>query len=415
MDAERLKDTLGRPEMEWLLQRLRRRLENGVGLTGTVTLQTPTPAERSAMARLFGRRHSSPSLVVKLHELDRLLRDGEICDGLQAALDALLGSVPNLKHHRTAKTEEWQRVFAEAPAGAWLDELRATGLLKRIAKGDPRRARQLLRDALRVIERLPARGVPIAQLAATSTGNSHALDPGEPVGTLVIRYLSLANSSERLEGAEERRHAWASAGVLCDELSSPVLVLNLVSDSPTPTGEALRLHSRTGEPYRLSIRQLLRDQSLFRSDRRLSRIFVCENPTIVAAAANRLGIRCAPLICIEGQPKTASRLLLDQMEAGGCKLLYHGDFDWPGIQIANLLYRRHGFIPWRFTASDYRSLTGSLPLTGNPTDALWDPELKISMITSGRTIHEEQLIDTLLADLSSAPSAPLIVSVVEVI
>jgi len=87
---------------------------------------------------------------------------------------------------------------------------------------------------------------------------------------------------------EERRHAWASAGVLCDELSSPVLVLNLLPDSSGPAGEALRLHRSAGEPYRLSTRQLLRDQALFRSGAKVRRVFVCENPTIVAAAANCL-------------------------------------------------------------------------------------------------------------------------------
>ena len=32
-------------------------------------------------------------------------------------------------------------------------------------------------------------------------------------------------------------------------------------------------------------------------------VFVCENPSVVAAAADRLGRRCRPLLCTEGSPR----------------------------------------------------------------------------------------------------------------
>jgi hypothetical protein len=76
------------------------------------------------------------------------------------------------------------------------------------------------------------------------------------------------------------------------------------------------------------------------------------------------------------------------------------DFDWPGIQIANVIYRRHRFIPWRFSAADYSSASASLPLTGPPIEALWDSDLTRVMMESGHAIHEEQLLETLLLDLS---------------
>ena len=409
-DLARLKDSLGRPGMEWLVQRLRQRLENGLNLSGTVTLRDPAPAQRSALARLLGRRQPAASLVVKLDELDRLLRAAEICDGLDDALHTLVGPVPNIKQEKTHKAEQWQLVFDEArellgslpEAHAWFEDLKATGLLRRLANNDPAYARTLLNGAVRVIRRLPADGVPIAELAATCTGNSHALDAGEPVGTLVMRFISLLNAVEAAGDAEERRHALASAGILCDELSSPVLVLNLRSDSSSATGESLRLNCKAGEPYRLSTRQLLRDSMLFHPNTKLARVFVCENPTVVAAAANRLGSSCAPLVCVEGQPKTAARLLLGQLTEAGTELFYHGDFDWPGIQIANVVFRRHGFTPWRFTSRDYLDLRGSLPLTATPIDSTWDPELKTSMMATGRAIHEEQAIEILLGDLGAS-------------
>jgi len=49
---------------------------------------------------------------------------------------------------------------------------------------------------------------------------------------------------------QSRREAWASVGVICDELSAPVLVLNLRASDDGPTSRALRLYADAGEPFR---------------------------------------------------------------------------------------------------------------------------------------------------------------------
>lgn len=82
-------------------------------------------------------------------------------------------------------------------------------------------------------------------------------------------------------------------------------------------------------------------------------VYVCENPNIVAIAADRLGPHCAPLICTDGMPAAAQRTLLTQLARAGARLLYHGDFDWPGLRIANLVIRSFRAEPWRLGAGDY--------------------------------------------------------------
>jgi uncharacterized protein (TIGR02679 family) len=173
-------------------------------------------------------------------------------------------------------------------------------------------AERLLLPALNILERLPAQGIPLAELAALATGDAHALDPDRPLATLTIRAAALFGV-ERWDDAESRRDAWAALGVLCDELSAPVLVLNLRAADGGPTSRALRCHAETGEPCYLSTRQLLRARPEFRVTAVGPMAFVCENPSVVAAAANRLGRASQPLICIDGQPKTAVRLLLNQL------------------------------------------------------------------------------------------------------
>ncbi len=148
---------------------------------------------------------------------------------------------------------------------------------------------------------------------------------------------------------------WAAVGVLCDELSAPVLSLNLRADMESLTGKVLNLHAECGEPYRLTVRQLLRHPPIFATEIVGSVVYICENASVIAAAANRLGVNSAPIVCIEGQPKTAARLLLDRLRSTGLRLAYHGDFDWGGVRIANLIVQRHGAAPWRMSTDDYRA------------------------------------------------------------
>jgi uncharacterized protein (TIGR02679 family) len=406
-DASRLRQLLGGPELAWLVERARRRLLNG-SASGSVTLHEPTAAQREAVDRLLGRKPSrGTSLTVRLGELEALLQHAEVCDSLAEAIPALTGPIVDVRAQQRAAGQSWAELFAAAgvAAGArpavtaWLDDLRASGLLKRLSRGDPSVGRRLLEHALEIDRRLPAKGVPLAELAAAVTGDSHALDPGAPLGSIAVRLAAAAGSVETWDGSRARRDAWASVGVLCDELSGPVLTLNLSGDGTTVTDRVLQLHAEAGEPCRVTIRQLLRDPPALGPRIAGRTIYVCENPTVVASAANRLGPRSQAIMCLEGQPRTAAHLLLIRLVAAGARLVYHGDFDWAGIHIGNLVMRRYRAAPWRFSSEDYRVARGGTELLGAPVAAIWDPKLEAAMIETGRAVHEEQVVDMLLTDL----------------
>jgi uncharacterized protein (TIGR02679 family) len=91
----------------------------------------------------------------------------------------------------------------------------------------------------------------------------------------------------------------------------------------------------------------------------------------------------------------------------GAGLVYHGDFDWGGVHIANGVMRRHGAVPWRFSTADYLAREGGTPLRGRPAPAIWDPALAPAMQRRARRLHEEQVIDDLIADLAGPrPAGP---------
>lgn len=94
--------------------------------------------------------------------------------------------------------------------------------------------------------------------------------------------------------------------------------------------------------------------------------------------------------------------MLAWLRAAGCELRYHGDFDWPGVAIANRLVARCGVTPWAMGPADYEmGVRGSGPkLAGVPVEPCWDPELGAVMRMHGIAVHEESVLDTLLACLT---------------
>ncbi|WP_171162531.1 TIGR02679 family protein [Streptomyces sp. I05A-00742] len=405
VDRDRLTRLLGDPGCAWLVNRARRRMERGEPLTGPVTLAAPTDGERTAAERLLGRAPGTGrSLSVRLDEVDALLRrSGVSPDGLAVAVIALTGPVTLLSDAREQEANAWRDAYApltalcvERPELAdWSAQIRRSGLLRRLAH-TPDAARALLASTATVLRGLPADpAVSLPAFAARTLGNAHALDDNTPLATLVLSGIRALTGFPDGTGAEWRREAWASTGLLKDALSSTVLTLGLRG---TP---ALDWTAGTGEPAVLTLRQLTRTPPL--AEPRV--VHVCENPTVLATAADAHGPACPPLVCLQGQPSAAALTLLRHLHARGAKLLYHGDFDWGGLRIATALLQRVPWHPWRYTTSDYRTAAATNPLapplTGTPADASWDPELRPTLTELGVRVEEETVLDDLLTDLAS--------------
>jgi uncharacterized protein (TIGR02679 family) len=413
-EPDRLHRLLGGEPMAWLVRRVTERMATGRPLTGTVTLTDATAEQRRAAERLTGRAaRSGASLSVSLDEVDRILRDsGAAPGGLAEAVTLLTGPVQDRNQDRAERKAAWDAAFTpldDAVDGRqelarWRDWLVATGLVLRLAP-EPDRARPLLAQVAAVLRRLPSRGVPIGRLAAECCGDAHALDEGRPVGTLVLSAVhALTGRPFAAEGtADARRAAWAQAGVHLDELSSLVLCLGLPGDTRTMLGRTLAACHDAGQPAVLTLRQLrCHDEPLF-----AGRVWICENPVVVAAAAEELGASSQPLVCVRGQPSAAAWRLLDLLASGGAEFGYHGDFDWGGVRIARAVCDRVKGEPWRYDRDAYeaalRAAQTLAPLTtlaGEAAETPWDPELASAMRRHNLRVEEELVIDALLQDLS---------------
>jgi len=413
----RLERLLGGRGLAALRQRLRRHFERQIEPdTGRILhLGGLEPAEREALALLTGRPVSTArSARIDLAAIDAAMQAAGLCESLREALERLDGPIENRTALRTAAKQAWaamlQRTGRDPRLLAWLQTSAARALLKRLARRDAVLAEALLAQADAVMRRLPASGLPRAQLAAQVLGNAHALDAGQPVASLVLAALRrggahhhgavpgtdvpAAHGGDEPADEERARSVWARAGVLVNELARPVLLLNL------PVGGGPLFEQ--GEPAYLSLRRLLRDPPRWAVQSR--DIYVCENPNLLAIAADRLGACCAPFVCTDGMPAAAQRTLLDQLAGAGARLYYHGDFDWPGLRIANHVLRRWPARPWRMHARDYEAAVQAAPhrkrdLASSRIVASWDPQLASAMHRHGLAVAEEAVADSLIEDL----------------
>lgn len=406
VDSPRLARLLGTPDLSWLVERARRRLVAGQPMTGSVSLADPTPAQRAAAERLLARAPGGGrSLTVRLEAVDAVLRrSGASPNGLAAAVALLTGPVTSLVQARQEEEDAWKRahtpldeLVASVPALAeWAARIRADGLARRLGR-TPDVTFGLLTRVCTALYALPA--VPVVSLpafAARVLGWAHALDDGTPLATLTLSGARALTGFHDGQGAEWRREAWASVGLLRDELSSTVLTLNLRG---TPALDRL---AEDGEPCVLTLRQLTRRAPAVTDPV----VRICENPTVLAAAADMLGPACAPLVCLQGQPSAAALTLLRGLHDHGATLYYHGDFDWGGLRIAGVLRRRVPWLPWRYTAADYRAAVLRCaqpplsPLVSTPTETPWEPALATAVAELGVRVEEERELELLLSDLT---------------
>ncbi len=448
VDLARLRSTFASPEFARLIDALQKRLELGRPLTGTLTLSAATPVERDALDGLLGRKSTrGASLQVDLDFLAVTLRDAGICDDLASAVEALRGPVLDRRGLAAEREEAWSAFwrstsdeFASLPLlQPWFAKLASLGSMKRLCNDSPATATTLIGEIARVAKALPAAAEPLASFAARLFGagdaRERALDhlegtlartyrstsavPHDPSfrgwawtedtagwvdptsrATLALRAAARIGSITFMDDAEGRRAAWASVGVMCDELSTPALVFNLSARGDTPLARLLQSAVQDAEPVHVSLRLLLRSPLTEDSGIAGKEVFVCENPTIVALAATRLGRACAPLVCVNGQFATPSLVLLRQLRDAGAQLRYHGDFDPAGLLIARRVMNECGAKAWRFSAADYATAPKGVRFAGAPGATPWDEELRNVMHIAGYAVHEEAVFASLAEDLA---------------
>ncbi len=399
---------LGRPELAPVVDELARRFSNGEIPVSLTLDDLPDPA-RQAIAdllgaeRLPGRRSRLPiaRILTSLHLAS--------VEDLRRVVVELRGPLPDRRAaRRTAvatRAALWAWVSHEVARLSvasdpdvllpWVESLQARGI-----RGGVGVYRERLERVLAVLRKLPADDVGLAALGTDCTGDPHALDYGRAVGTLILDALARAADLPRPHDAETARLLWERFGVVPDALSSTVLAIGLPGHGGSPLAHWLAAAAAAGEPVVLTLANLRRwPVAPLGPD---ERVYVVENPSVVAEAAARGWFGLPPLVCSSGRPTVAVVTLLRQLTVGGAIAYQHADFDATGIGITTWLTQRAKTVPWLMDAGSYvaavrgRSERGS-EMTGKIPPTPWSPELHDALEQARVPVYEEEIRDALLA------------------
>jgi uncharacterized protein (TIGR02679 family) len=384
------------PGWQRLLAAARRSLERtGGSLAGSISLLAPDETERYVVIGVTGvhRPAGVRRVTVRLAELDTFLRDVHGV-GLAEAVGPFRDRPGERSREAAGREAVLELAATSRHAGqpwfdGWLASMRRDGTLTRIVRGG-----LPFRHVLAVLAALPVPGEPMPVFAERVLGDTKALTDG-PLRGLVLRALAAWHEMPAPASAEQERALWELAGVVPDDLASQVLVLNVPAAGGL-LGDWLSAAAQAHVPFRVTLHQLRSARLAVPAEE----IFVCENPAVLRAAAGR---PTWPLVCTEGAPATAVHALL-ACRPPGAVIRWRNDFDWTGVRLtASALARYPDAVPWRMSGADYLAADGpGLPLTGAPTATPWDPSLAEAMTETGRSVMEERLINTLLADLMAS-------------
>lgn len=402
------------PDLDWLWQQVAaaadRRGDADLA-AGTLKINAPTAAaQRAAATGLLGGQplRAGQQRIVVLEQLTSRVqvRGPHLTPGAVAAHAAgrPLAAKAHDKAERAAVEERLRSRFAQEQAqlpehvqrlvgdDPWT-RLATSGALTRLLKeADPS---ALLSAACAVLAVLPPPGQRVDRRVLVP-GSPHALDDGTPLAGLVFALTSVTG--------RRPRKAWDALGVDIDNLTGGLLALGV-----QPAGWHLPPTAVVTLPPRE-----LSDVQWPVPEQPGSWVFVTENPSVLAAAADvvRNTGTVIRLLCTVGTPSAVENAAVGRLAAVGWNVAVRADFDPSGLaHVRALLASAPTAALWRMSAGDYEAsideCSQSAGLTVDAQAVPWDAGLAATMTKHGRAAYEEDLLPLLLSDLKAGQPPPL--------
>lgn len=400
-----------RPVFGRLLRGFREKYRSYGKFAGTVILKNLKETERDDLEGFLLRNyHGKKSASVSAERFERALEESRFAgiSGKDVLELYFQEPVQGKKEQRQQEEQQWENLLSRvksenAQAGLsmqWISEMQMQGgaaeefsvyLKKRYRESGKgfAEAERMLRLGMRILDALPAgkmaarasdsrnrerkientaegKGIRyLAVFAAEITGNPHAFDDGTKDGKYLellvkwyVRHRKPESESSGLEKwaefpAYRKQRLYLRAGILRDDVSNYALAAGVrAEDREGKLHAGMEGFFEEGEPVQIPLSVIAEWKSAFCPE---NRMYIVENPSVYAVLCGKWNRRCG-LMCMNGQPRFSSLLLLDLLAESGTEVWYAGDIDPEGLLIAQRLkrYYRGKFHLWHMSAEDYK-------------------------------------------------------------
>ncbi|CAG7651675.1 TIGR02679 family protein [Paenibacillus allorhizosphaerae] len=376
-------------------------------IAGEITLEILKPEERRAISEFF-RSVDEPKepYKMKLVKFEKMLANS-VFDGitLKELLDAYAGEeLISNKQAREDKRSQQQLFFdrlTTAAANANVQAVLAQPPRSyiRLYEEDEHKAKTILSLVLEALAALPLHGYErLPMFAEKITKDPHAFDP-DVWGKYLIDGLKLLFDAPE----EDESELLVAAGILKDDIHNFVSASGLISNF-----SFWQIASEEGCILNVPLREAIK--LTFAAPAHGKDVFVVENSGVFSALLDRMkNGPMPPLLCLHGQPKESSLILLDRLAESGVTIHYAGDFDPESLMICERLWQRYGehFTLWHMDRISYDTCLSLVELSTRRLSMLKNVqmpdlhEVKERMLEAGRAGYQERLVPRLLKDLNN--------------
>ena len=399
---------------EKLFQKFKEKYASLGHMGGKAVLSGLTLAEKQDLSGFLQKDYTeNKTVTVSAGLLEKCLAESRF-SGISAEmlLEAYFGEKLTVEKEEKKRKDFFAGLLdgkEEDPVGMWLKEVlenhgNGYEILMQQYRENPEGLRDILKNIMKAYQQICIirKKQLLAVFAAQVTGNPHYFDAGKTAERLLILFLKdqfKSSFSDEMSPAEEKSCLLYQAGILKDDLSNETLAYGLHAwKQDGCIHKGIEGFLKEKEPVRLTLRTL---GELGKVTAQKREVYVVENPAVFSILTSR-NPSCAA-VCINGQPRLASFLLLDFLRETH-QFLYAGDFDPEGLLIAQRLKERYedSLYLWKYEAEWYKKYLSGVRLSGSrikKLDHVYRPELleiKKWMQKEQKAAYQEAMIEIYL-------------------
>lgn len=383
--------------------------------SGSVKLTNLTKEDKMALRGYFRKSYDGldegDSLSISYSKFSKAWENTRFC---QLDLNNFLESMSN--GELISKQEERDREhrirqgimdsmleeYADGLANKWLKAVKAGEF--RLQRKERYFQKDILGEIAYAINNLPTKYECLPIFANRTTGNPHEFDIEDENGRLLLNVLAWLEGVQSPTNVEEKNSILYKYKILRDDINNFVTAYGLLAYIDDKEIAYWRMAADNNSVLNIPLKELVKCDKI--EAYYGNKAYIVENSGVFSMLYDVIqNNECKKtFICIHGQPKTSSWVLLDKLHASGTVFYYSGDYDPEGLLIAQQIKNRYpDTIMWHYSIEEYQKTNNSLTnqqltkLSGIKEDSLI---AVADIIGENKTaFYQESIFDALLADL----------------